>query len=126
MKTEANGCWKPTRNLGVMLMAVGSRLSLDASVRFRVSCTSYCLILLGEGFEEGGEYINGAVVQIRKRVDRLQLWTAEIPEPTVAVSLGRQFKRKLNIPDGLKVPRLLRFKTLKPNSRSSTMCTRTR
>ena len=59
--------------------------------------------VLGEGFEEGGEYVNGAVVQIRKRVDRLQLWTAEIPEPSAAVSLGRQFKKKLNIPDGLKV-----------------------
>lgn len=47
--------------------------------------------------------MNGAVVQIRKRVDRLQLWTAEIPEPNAAVSLGRQFKKKLNIPDGLKV-----------------------
>ncbi|CBY39674.1 unnamed protein product [Oikopleura dioica] len=85
----------------------GGKWVLETDKKYRCNVDGSWLETLlgciGEGFEEGGEYVNGAVVQIRKRVDRLQLWTAEIPEPNAAVSLGRQFKKKLNIPDGLKV-----------------------
>lgn len=37
------------------------------------------LAVIGEGFEDNSGLINGAVVQIRKRVDRLQLWTGKFP-----------------------------------------------
>jgi len=57
------------------------------------------LAVIGEGFGEQGEIINGAVVQVRKRVDRLQLWTGSYKSDDQALLVGRHYKSVIKIDD---------------------------
>lgn len=61
------------------------------------------LACIGELFGEKGDNVNGVVVQVRKRADRLQLWTGAIEEDEDALSIGRNFKKTLNLPDSFRI-----------------------
>jgi translation initiation factor 4E len=50
------------------------------------------LAVIGEGFGEAGQLITGAVVQVRRKVDRLQIWTSSFDNADLTMSLGRQYK----------------------------------
>lgn len=55
-------------------------------------------------FGEHGDSVNGVVVQVRKRADRLQLWTGEVgTDGKEALSIGTHFKKALNLPEHFRI-----------------------
>lgn len=60
------------------------------------------LACIGEQFEEGEE-VCGVVVNIRQKQDRVCLWTKSAANEAVQVSLGKQFKQVLDIPETTKI-----------------------
>jgi len=54
--------------------------------------------IIGEQFTEG-EDICGVVVSIRNKQDRVALWTSTASNEAAQVSLGKEFKAILDIPD---------------------------
>jgi len=81
----------------------GGKWTLETNKQFKIqldaSWLETLLAVIGEGFEENSSLINGAVVQIRKRVDRLQLWTGKFPADDNAYQVGRKYKSVLNMPE---------------------------
>jgi len=62
------------------------------------------LACIGELFGEHGDSVNGVVVQVRKRADRLQLWTGEVgTDGKEALSIGTHFKKALNLPEHFRI-----------------------
>jgi len=56
------------------------------------------LCLIGEAFEELGDDICGAVINLRPKGDKLGLWTADSTRAEANISIGRTLKARLNIP----------------------------
>jgi translation initiation factor 4E len=54
--------------------------------------------IIGEQFTEGQD-ICGVVVSIRNKQDRVALWTSTASNEAAQVSLGKEFKAILDIPD---------------------------
>ena len=46
------------------------------------------LCLIGEGFDDAGEEICGAVINIRPKGDKLGLWTADSSSPESNIKIG--------------------------------------
>jgi len=57
------------------------------------------LAVIGEGFGDCGDLVNGVVVQVRRKVDRLQIWTASYEDEKLTLSIGRQYKSILKLDD---------------------------
>ncbi|KAH6940421.1 hypothetical protein HPB50_027571 [Hyalomma asiaticum] len=55
------------------------------------------LCLIGEGFDECGDDVNGAVVQIRTNLDKIAVWTADVRRADGNVKIGRTLKERLNM-----------------------------
>lgn len=60
------------------------------------------LAVIGEGFGDAGKLVNGVVVQIRRKVDRLQIWTASFDDQELTLSLGKQYKKVLKFEENHK------------------------
>ena len=54
------------------------------------------------GFGDAGKLVNGVVVQIRRKVDRLQIWTASFDDQELTLSLGKQYKKVLKFEENHK------------------------
>ncbi|GIY75199.1 eukaryotic translation initiation factor 4E [Caerostris extrusa] len=55
------------------------------------------LCLIGESFDEASDNVNGAVVQIRNKGDKLAVWTADITNVEAIMKIGRTIKDRLNL-----------------------------
>ncbi|XP_033110124.1 eukaryotic translation initiation factor 4E-like [Anneissia japonica] len=55
------------------------------------------LCLVGEAFEEYGDHVNGCVINIRTKGDKIAIWTGTQHEESV-MAVGRKFKSRLNLP----------------------------
>ncbi|XP_067000039.1 eukaryotic translation initiation factor 4E1-like [Anabrus simplex] len=53
--------------------------------------------LIGEAFDEHGEEVCGAVINIRAKGDKIGLWTADASKAINVVAIGRKLKELLNI-----------------------------
>ncbi|KAH3762719.1 eukaryotic translation initiation factor [Pelomyxa schiedti] len=60
------------------------------------------LACIGEQFEEGADFICGAVLTIKPKEDRIALWIKEA-DTEITLKIGRIFKAKLGLPDSMKV-----------------------
>jgi hypothetical protein len=72
--------------------------------------------IIGEQFTEG-EDICGVVVSIRNKQDRVALWTSTASNEAVQVSLGKELKAILDIPDRQTIGFLAHVRTA-----SATLC----
>lgn len=62
------------------------------------------LACIGEVLEEdGGEHIAGAIVNIRKGQDKINLWTIDASEDEVSLRIGHRLKKALELPDDQKL-----------------------
>ena len=62
------------------------------------------LLLIGDMFGVNlGTYINGAVVSLRVKGDRLALWLKKIDDTNLIRAIGFKFKDLLNIPSNIQV-----------------------
>ena len=59
------------------------------------------LSLVGSQYDKEYDLINGAVVNVRYKVDKLSLWTKHYTEEKAQYKIGKRFKRILNVTDGL-------------------------
>uniref|UniRef100_A0A0M3HSG2 eIF-4F 25 kDa subunit n=1 Tax=Ascaris lumbricoides TaxID=6252 RepID=A0A0M3HSG2_ASCLU len=57
------------------------------------------MAIIGEQFEDNGEYICGAVVNVRQKGDKVSLWTRDSLKDDVNLRIGQILKAKLEIPD---------------------------
>lgn len=57
------------------------------------------MAMVGEQFEDLGEYICGAVVNVRQKGDKISLWTQDATKDNVNQRIGQIMKGKLGIPD---------------------------
>ncbi|KAL3985636.1 Eukaryotic initiation factor 4E family protein [Acanthocheilonema viteae] len=57
------------------------------------------MAIIGEQFEEHGEHICGAVVNVRQKGDKVSLWTRDSLKDDVNLRIGQILKAKLEIPD---------------------------
>ncbi|XP_033755164.1 eukaryotic translation initiation factor 4E-like [Pecten maximus] len=56
------------------------------------------LCLIGESFEEYSDDVNGAVVNVRNKGDKLSLWTRDATRPDAIMKIGKKLKDSLKIP----------------------------
>jgi translation initiation factor 4E len=61
------------------------------------------LCLIGEAFEELGDEICGAVVNVRGKGDKIAVWTADARKAEPNVRIGRKLKERLNIPSKITI-----------------------
>ncbi|XP_076075237.1 eukaryotic translation initiation factor 4E-like isoform X1 [Mytilus galloprovincialis] len=59
------------------------------------------LCLIGEAFEDFSEDVNGAVINIRNKGDKLSLWTRDSRRQDATMKIGRKLKERLRIPNKL-------------------------
>ncbi|KAK8779967.1 hypothetical protein V5799_018692 [Amblyomma americanum] len=55
------------------------------------------LCLIGEGFGEFSDDVCGAVVQIRNKVDKISVWTADVRRLDGNVKIGNTLKERMNL-----------------------------
>ncbi|XP_055944798.1 eukaryotic translation initiation factor 4E-like [Argiope bruennichi] len=55
------------------------------------------LCMIGEAFDDYGEDVCGAVVQVRAKVDKLALWTADVENKEAIMRIGELLKDRLHI-----------------------------
>lgn len=61
------------------------------------------LSLIGSQYDKEYELINGAVVNVRYKADKLALWTKHYKEEAAQYKIGKRFKRILGVTDDLLV-----------------------
>ncbi|KAI1722920.1 eukaryotic initiation factor 4E domain-containing protein [Ditylenchus destructor] len=57
------------------------------------------MAIVGEQFEEFGDHICGAVVNLRQKGDKVALWTKDATQDDVNMRIGEIMKSKLALPD---------------------------
>uniref|UniRef100_A0A915EIS0 eIF-4F 25 kDa subunit n=1 Tax=Ditylenchus dipsaci TaxID=166011 RepID=A0A915EIS0_9BILA len=57
------------------------------------------MAIVGEQFEEYGDQICGAVVNVRQKGDKVALWTRDSSQDAVNLRIGQIIKEKLELPD---------------------------
>ncbi|GFY16392.1 eukaryotic translation initiation factor 4E [Trichonephila clavipes] len=55
------------------------------------------LCMIGEAFDESSDDVNGTVVQIRNKGDKLAVWTADVKHYDAIMKIGRTIKERLNL-----------------------------
>lgn len=56
------------------------------------------LCLIGEAFGEASDDVNGAVVNVRPKGDKLGLWTAHSSKTKMVMDIGKSYKERLTLP----------------------------
>uniref|UniRef100_A0A1I7V1I7 eIF-4F 25 kDa subunit n=1 Tax=Caenorhabditis tropicalis TaxID=1561998 RepID=A0A1I7V1I7_9PELO len=70
------------------------------------------MAIVGEQFDEYGDYVCGAVVNVRQKGDKVSLWTRDATRDDVNLRIGQVLKQKLSIPD----TEILRYEVHKDSS----------
>ncbi|PIK50788.1 eukaryotic translation initiation factor 4E [Apostichopus japonicus] len=56
------------------------------------------LCLIGEGFDEESDVVNGCVVNVRGKGNKLSVWIGDYKRDEVVLKIGRRFKERLGLP----------------------------
>ncbi|MBN3295797.1 IF4E factor, partial [Amia calva] len=89
--------WEDDRNKlgGRWLMTLGKQQRHNDLDRYWME-TLLCLI--GESFDEASEDVCGAVVNVRPKGDKLAIWTGNCQNREAIMTIGQQYKERLNVP----------------------------
>lgn len=55
------------------------------------------LCLIGESFEDHSQYVNGAVVSVRPKGDKIGMWLGDSSQGEAIISVGKKVKERLGI-----------------------------
>jgi len=55
------------------------------------------LCLIGEAFDDHSKYVNGAVVSVRPKGDKIGMWLGDSNAGEAIITVGKKFKERLNI-----------------------------
>jgi translation initiation factor 4E len=61
------------------------------------------LCLIGEAFDDDGEIVNGAVVSVRNKADKVGVWLSESTTEKSIIAIGKKLKQRLGIEPHLKI-----------------------
>nr|CAB3241812.1 eukaryotic translation initiation factor 4E-1A [Phallusia mammillata] len=61
------------------------------------------LVLIGEGFGEDSEFVNGGVVQVRNKGDKTAIWTSDWKNKSSIVKIGEVYKQRLGLPKKMSI-----------------------
>jgi len=61
------------------------------------------LCLIGEAFDEDGDDICGAVVDIRGKVDKISVWTADCKNKERIMNIGKKIKQRLQLEQSIQM-----------------------
>ncbi|CAK9292316.1 unnamed protein product [Gordionus sp. m RMFG-2023] len=61
------------------------------------------LLMIGEGFDELGDMINGCVIQMRGKNKKISLWANDASDDKSIMIIGRRIREKLNLPSEVKM-----------------------
>lgn len=79
--------------------AKGGKWAIESDKKWRAYLDSTwletLLAVIGEGFEEAGKLVTGVVVQVRRKVDRLQIWTSSFDDSESLIFIGKKYKTVL-------------------------------
>lgn len=56
------------------------------------------LCMIGESFEGESDFVNGAVVQVRPKGDKIAVWTSDCSNRDVILKVGNKYKERLQLP----------------------------
>jgi len=89
--------WEDVRN------APGGRWMITVDKRQRWECLDtywreILMILIGEQAGQDAHQVNGAVVTVRPRGDKLAIWLADASQPDSILGVGKMIKEQLDIP----------------------------
>jgi len=90
--------WEDERN------KKGGRWLINLDKKQRASCLDnfwleVMLCLIGESFDSESVLVNGAVVNVRNRGDKISVWLCEAKPQESIVKIGQTLKRRLGIDD---------------------------
>jgi len=90
--------WEDERN------KKGGRWLINLDKKQRGSCLDnfwleVMLCLIGESFDGESVLVNGAVVNVRNRGDKISMWLCETKPQEAAIKIGQTLKRRLGIDD---------------------------
>uniref|UniRef100_A0A1I7Z1A7 eIF-4F 25 kDa subunit n=1 Tax=Steinernema glaseri TaxID=37863 RepID=A0A1I7Z1A7_9BILA len=90
--------WEDENNIkgGRWLVAVDKQKRSDRLDRYWLDLL---MAMIGEQFEEHGEHICGAVLNVRQKGDKVSLWTRDALKDDVNLRIGQILKSKLDVPD---------------------------
>ena len=57
------------------------------------------MCLIGEAFGESGSIVNGAVVNIRGKIDKISVWLADSVKSNAIMAIGQEMKARLRLAD---------------------------
>lgn len=89
--------WEDARN------APGGRWMITVDKRQRRECLDtywreILMFLIGEEAGQHAHQVNGAVVTVRPRGDKLAIWLADASQPDSIIGVGKMIKQQLEIP----------------------------
>ena len=76
------------------------------------------MCLIGEAFGENGIIVNGAVVNLRAKADKVSVWLADAKDSDAIMSIGRCIKNRLQLADRDKIFFEIHKDTMMKNSSS--------
>lgn len=88
--------WEDERN------SRGGRWVIQLEKKFRQSCLDnywleVMLCLIGEAFDDHSKSVNGAVVSVRPKGDKIGIWCADQRNAEAIISIGKKIKERLKI-----------------------------
>lgn len=80
----------------------GGRWVINLDKKQRINCLDnfwleVMLCLIGETFGDGSQYVNGAVVQVRGKGDKIGIWMGDSTKGDCILSVGKRVKETLGI-----------------------------
>ena len=55
------------------------------------------LCLIGETFDDSSKYVNGAVVSVRNKGDKIGMWLGDASQQSSIMTIGKMVKERLGI-----------------------------
>jgi translation initiation factor 4E len=80
----------------------GGRWLINLDKKQRLSCLDnfwleVMLCLIGETFDEHSKYVNGAVVSVRNKGDKIGMWLGDATQQESITNIGKKVKERLGI-----------------------------
>ena len=80
----------------------GGRWLINLDKKQRITCLDnfwleVMLCLIGETFDDHSQYVNGAVVSVRNKGDKIGLWLGDASQGTSILTIGKKVKERLGI-----------------------------
>ncbi len=67
------------------------------------------LCLIGEAFEEDSTVVNGAVVSVRTKGDKIGMWLGDSSKGDAILTIGKKVKERLGIEQRVSYPQVTMF-----------------